>query len=321
MMKRLQYLWLVPLAIALSFGACKKKEHVNPFDDPAYDPPTAVDTTATYDPNSIQGLYTNVFKPVCANSGCHDGAFEPDFRTVQSSYNSLVFHGIIKNSPDSLYTYRVLPGDADNSILYKRLTIDIDGVSGIMPLTADYDSTSDWFDKKDEYIQNVANWINDGAKDIYGNAAEPGKYKPQISGIVAFSNGSTTPLPRKGGGIKEIKVPDITTQLDIWFSITDVETKQEDLTYLAMKFSTNPFDFSNNPEQALVYQTSPIMEKGYFGDLVEYRYKVTVDPSIYTPGTTFFMRVYVQDEGPVVTEIPTNGSAHYIKEYAAYHIE
>jgi hypothetical protein len=27
----------------------------------------------------------------CANSGCHDGTFEPDFRTLEGSYNTLLF--------------------------------------------------------------------------------------------------------------------------------------------------------------------------------------------------------------------------------------
>ncbi|MBK7268515.1 MAG: hypothetical protein IPI07_03030, partial [Flavobacteriales bacterium] len=30
-------------------------------------------------------------------SGCHDGTFEPEFRTIASAYNSLVYHPVIAN--------------------------------------------------------------------------------------------------------------------------------------------------------------------------------------------------------------------------------
>ncbi len=314
-----KFSWILALAAVCWIGSCKKKEFVNPFDDPSLDKPIHQDTTPTPDPNSIQGLHANFFGKTCANSGCHDGTFEPDFRTVESTYSTLVYHPVIKNDTFGSFIYRVTPGDFQNSVLYHRLTTDIDGQSGIMPLAVDPDS--DWPAKKNDYIQNIVNWISDGAKDMFGNTAVAGKYKPQISGIAGFSDGATSPLSRKGGGLKEIEVPDTSTQLDLWFSITDVETPQQNLTYLKLKFSTNPYLFDNSPEVTLALQGSPITEKGYFGTNVQYYYMVSIDPSIYTPGTTMFMRVYVQDESTDITEIPTNGSADYIKEYAAYHIE
>ena len=48
------------------------------------------------DATTIVGLHRDVFLPTCANSGCHDGLFEPDFRTIESSYNSLVIDQILK---------------------------------------------------------------------------------------------------------------------------------------------------------------------------------------------------------------------------------
>ena len=33
-------------------------------------------------------LHQQAFAPTCANSGCHDGTFEPDFRTVGASWNT-----------------------------------------------------------------------------------------------------------------------------------------------------------------------------------------------------------------------------------------
>ena len=62
-------------------------------------------------PASIEGLHANIFGKTCANSGCHDGNFEPDFRTIESTYNTLVFQPIIKNDLQGTYEYRVVPGN------------------------------------------------------------------------------------------------------------------------------------------------------------------------------------------------------------------
>ena len=80
--------------------------------------------------------------PHCANSGCHDGSFEPDFRTIESSYNTLVYQPVIKNNPDGNYQFRVKAGNIDESVLYARLLSNSDGSatfdpnSQVMPLTA-----------------------------------------------------------------------------------------------------------------------------------------------------------------------------------------
>ena len=69
------------ILIACLFFSCKKEDKVNPYD-------LVVDTTSQNpnqqsppDPTSIAGLHQLIFAPTCANSGCHDGTFEPDFRT------------------------------------------------------------------------------------------------------------------------------------------------------------------------------------------------------------------------------------------------
>ncbi|MGB1317595.1 MAG: hypothetical protein ACPG5W_05290, partial [Flavobacteriales bacterium] len=81
----------------------------NPFDDPNNFPPDDTTGIENIDPASFVGLHQNIFKPTCANSGCHDGTFEPDFRTIESSYNTLVFHDVVKNNPAGTYEYRVKP--------------------------------------------------------------------------------------------------------------------------------------------------------------------------------------------------------------------
>ena len=140
--------------------ACEK-DHVNPFDEQELPDNTLDSTGVNLDPTSFDGLHANIFSKNCAQSGCHDGNFEPDFRTIESSYNTLVNQPIIKNDPQSTYQVRVKPGNPSQSVLVARLTFDIDGNSGIMPLIINPDS--DWLEKKEEYIQNVKDWIQAGA--------------------------------------------------------------------------------------------------------------------------------------------------------------
>ena len=157
-MKKLSFLFIT---LALLFSACKKDAPTNPFNEltnPNGEEETPVELEAT----SLAGLHQNIFKPTCANSGCHDGTFEPDFRTLESTYNTLVNHPVIKNDPANSFTFRVVPGDVDASQLVARLTYDIDGNSGIMPLALEPDS--DYTAKKEEYIQNVKDWIAGGAQ-------------------------------------------------------------------------------------------------------------------------------------------------------------
>ena len=91
----------------------------------------------------------------------------------------------INGDTTGVYKYRVEPGNANNSMLIRRLTEDVPNLSGMMPLQ--WDPESDWPTKKDEYINNVRNWINAGAPDMFGNIPVEGDLQPQLSGIVAFS--------------------------------------------------------------------------------------------------------------------------------------
>lgn len=153
--------------ILILFFACKKEEYHNPYDDI----PSVIveDTTIVIelDPISIEGLHANIFGKTCANSGCHDGNFEPDFRTIESTYNTLVDQPIIKNDPQGSFQYRVVPNNVEASLLIARLSYDIDGESGVMPLVVE--PGSDWEANKETYIQNIKDWISAGAKDPFGN--------------------------------------------------------------------------------------------------------------------------------------------------------
>src|SRR5204862_5960812 len=120
------------------------------------------DTTTTQipDPYSITGLHKNIFSVRCNVPGCHDGTFEPDFRTIQSTYSTLVYQHVNKvtvNGVDSFY-YRVLPFDTTRSFIHERLTTP---TSDYMPSNGNRLSQTQ--------IQQINTWIMNGARDINGN--------------------------------------------------------------------------------------------------------------------------------------------------------
>lgn len=310
---KLNWLILGFFCLGIGLSACKKEDkYENPFDDPSLQPPDTTDSLGNIEPGSFAYLHYKIFKPTCANSGCHDGTFEPNFTTIESSYNTLVYHPIIKNDPNGTYTYRVLPGNPNASVLMNRLTTDIDGISGIMPLSIDQDS--DWLDKKDEYIENIRTWIQEGAKDMFGNPANAGNKVPQFAGVVAFANGGGNPLPRNSD---DISIPLGVNSVDLWFSFTDDSTASSALTYNKIKFSESVYDNDTDPEYDLLV-ASPITEEGYFSQSVQYTHKITFDPSVYPADKLIFFRVYVKDPQHDVTEIPQDGSLSHIISYFSF---
>lgn len=301
--------WLY--ALLLSFiTSCEQDPPFNPYDN-LNDP---IDTLEipVIDPNSFGGIHKNIFQPTCANSGCHDGTFEPDFRTIESAYNTLVFHPIIKNDTNGSYQFRVVPGSISSSILYIRLTQDLNGNSGIMPLLVN--PGSDWPAKKNEYIQNIINWINGGAKDLLGNAPVRSNKRPHMLGATAAPAGTTAFFDRYPNG--SIKVPPGTGSVDIWFALSDDSTAITALSHNKVKFSLFMNDFTNAQERTLQIVSSPLQADGYEGILVNYYHKITINPySFGIPGNNIFMRIYVKDPQNEITEIPSKYSENIFKTY------
>jgi hypothetical protein len=104
-MRRLFFLGLI---ISLFLVNCTEDDLLlNPYDGIDYSDTTLVIDTLSS--TSFVKLHRDFLGPSCNVMGCHDGSFEPDFRTVQSSYNTLVYHPILKNNLDETFTYRVVP--------------------------------------------------------------------------------------------------------------------------------------------------------------------------------------------------------------------
>ena len=157
--------FIIIILVSCTIFACQKDAPLNPFDDPSLRPPVDTSSQETLiDPTSLTGLHKNIFKPTCANSGCHDGTFEPDFRTIESTYNTMVNKTAISPYSEQGITVRVVPNNVGKSMLYYRLTEFLPQSSGIMPLEA---NESDWQTKKDEHLSNIKAWIEKGAPNVF----------------------------------------------------------------------------------------------------------------------------------------------------------
>ena len=289
---------------------------MNPYDLIENKPPVVAGDLYDADPNTIAGLHKNIFKPVCANSGCHDGSFEPDFRTIESAYNMLVLHPVIKNDPAGSFTYRVVPADPDASVIMKRLTADIDGQSGIMPLVVDQES--DWESRKVQYIQNVRTWILNGAKDMFGNGPVASNLPPQLSGVFIAVSGTQNPLPRnvQSGAVV---VPAGTASIDVYFSFTDDQTPVDGLGYMKVKTGTSMNNFADYQEQQLT-AVPAVIQPGYSGNPVSFSHRFSVNVSALPLFQRQFLRVYLQHNSEMITEIPRTEGAEHIKKYYSFQV-
>jgi hypothetical protein len=241
------YIILITAFLIVVLFSCEEYP-LNPYDSIDYGPPT---DTSQIDPSSIAGLHMNIFKPTCANFGCHDGAHEPDFQTIESTYNTLVYHNILKNDSAGTYTYRVVPGNVALSLLYTRLTDSLKTISDtMMPLAID--PGSDWIEKRIQHLDNIRTWIENGAQDVLGNSPSFPNTEPYPLGVVAFDQGmTTTPFGKNSKGATII--PTGTTVFDLWFSVYDDATALIDLSEKKIKLSLARDEFGSATEFNLNY--------------------------------------------------------------------
>ncbi len=289
----------IGLGICLMLAACKKEDPVvNPFD--GQDLGNSGNNSDTLDPISIAGLHKQIFSVRCANPLCHDGSFEPDFRTIQSTYNNLVYHEVVKNNAANDFTFRVIPYDTENSWLIERLTTD-DVVLGRMPLYADPLS--------DKQLSNIKAWINDGCKDVNGIPAQYPNLMPRVITRVALntdlkridtlmSNGPFSPFVLKPN-----------TDVNLAFIVEDDSTSPENLSLNQVKFSYDKEDFTNATSLTATHYT-----QNYF--LAQFN---TDD---FNAGVPIYFRYYVKDEHHAdPTEFPESGSPIYFKDSYAFIVQ
>jgi hypothetical protein len=307
MMKKI--LWPFVFLIIVALPTCKPDDPENPY--------TTTTTVVQNDnPNleviptsNFAWLHEKVFLPTCANSGCHDGTFEPEFRSVSSSYHTLVHHPVITNNTANSFEYRVVPGDTTLSLLHERLTNFIPNTSGIMPLETD---GTDWMENKALYISKIESWIMSGAKDMYGNPPPPAEATPLpiIYGLAIFpQNNTTSPYPRETDspfGIGAIEVP--AGIVDVWIFPYQETAYPVGFEAISLQTSLSATNFVPTFASTFSAQT-PITALDFGDSPSSFYYKATLDLSTATSGQTYYMRCSVDDGLQVnPTLIPNDSS-------------
>lgn len=299
---------LAALGVGFGFAGCKSDEPENPYD---LIPPIVDDSNlaAQLPVGNFAWLHANIFQPTCANSGCHDGSFEPHFNTVSSSYNTLVNHPVISNNAAFSFEHRVVPGNVTASLLYERMTNEIPNSSGIMPLVVD--PGSDWNSRKTEYLAAIAAWINAGAPDMFGNLPLSGAadFPPVVEGLLAFPAGSTSVAFERDPESEAITPILVTAApVDLWFAVVDDNTAPTAMDINELRWSQT-INGLENAAPVMLSTAQNINGPGFVGGSVSYYHRATVDLTGMQSGTVLFLRTRFDDgvqSSP--TDIPNEGS-------------
>lgn len=296
--------------LSILWMACNDEVPVNPFDGQVVNQDTVGFEFINPEPASIAGIYQNILKPTCANSGCHDGTFEPDYRTMNSAYNTLVYQLPIKN--DGNYSFRVEPYKPQTSVLLARLR---NQLTPAMPIQIEPDS--DWPEKKAQYISNIETWINNGAPDIMGNVRQVAYPAPVLLGAGASE---ADQWMARGGETGPLVMPPAASSVRLYFAFRHDILMPQDLQYNRISFSANANSFGSAEQKTLQILASPRYERGFYGDVVAYTHYIDIDPAAeFDAGQEqWYFRVYVQDDQNPVTEIPTDNGIFYIKSYMSF---
>ena len=316
-MKRVNKLWIPVMAAMITLAACEPEIVYNypelppnPFEGLPVGGP--VTESLQFDSSSILGLHEYIFAPKCAQPGCHDGSFEPHFNTVLSTYQTLVYHPVLKNNEDGDFEYRVVPGDRDLSWLFERVSTD-DAVLGRMPL---YDTLSQ------QQIEAIGKWIDEGARDFVEELPDAPDTAPQIFGILAYegdTNGTGFHLYRPDG-VSAIPLPP-GTEVEFWMGFYDWRpddpfTPGYDLTYNKYKISDHPYAFD---QVDFLQMDMEAPSQPHYGPSIwdesaslPFYHRFKINTSDFVRGRPYYLRVYVQDpQHDYPFEYPTDGSGWF----------
>ena len=284
--------------VALIFVGCKKEvldNAENPFGSGSDD--VVVDSV---DARSIVGLHRNIFVSRCANPNCHDGSFEPDFRTIESTYQTLVYQGTIKNDTNNSFDFRVLPGDADASWLVERLITD-DDILGKMPLYAVPLSYNE--------IENVKAWINAGAPDAAGNTPSFPNLQPEVRYFVAYDTSGVRIDTARVSGWSSAFIVKPNSAFYILASIQDDSTEIKDLQVNKLHVSYDKDDFSNAQTFNATHYNNSL-------------WRIDLSTSQFNANQTIYFRYEVKDPDHTTTIFhPNENSPYYYGNNASFIIQ
>jgi len=311
MKKSIFYLLSLSAITITIVSACVKDEPApeNPFNKIDY----GQDTVAadTVNPASLLGLHRNIFSVRCAIPGCHDGNFEPDFRTVQSSYSTLVYAPVIKNNDANAFSFRVIPGNPAMSVLHERITnccfvneddrMPQDNIG--VPL-------------QQNLIDNVTTWIQDGAKNYYGETANRPDLEPLFAYYVAVNTTFDVEYSAINNRVDSVIynpfiIPTGTENFYLATFVEDDITEIADMQFNKLFISTSIDDFSAAMELSAVFipGADPL-------------WLVSVPANTLTPGQIYYMRYYANDGTHTEnTEFPKDESVEFYKTYWSFIIQ
>ena len=302
---------LLSALIIFSFS-CSKEEDApeNPYD--SIDRSTNTTTPTEPDPNSIAGLHKNIFFPRCANPGCHDGTFEPDYRTVESTFSTLVYQPVNMDSIEGSthrYSLRVIPYDVANSWLNERITTTS---SDYMPSNGQRLTQSQ--------LDHIHNWINAGCPDVNSNLPTKPNLQPNIVGYVALDGPTFTAnridtIRLNGNPLNPFIAPSGVT-MTIAFVAKDtadheLATPDSLFTVRQIEFSTNKNDFTG-----ATIITASFYLSGFSAWIVY------VPTTNWTPGTTVYFRIAVNDGQHTGNSVfPRYETIDYYKTIYAFYVQ
>jgi hypothetical protein len=311
-------LWLCGVSFFYQCSKDGSSTPPRPYDDWSYDDPWKTDSLQQAEPGSISDIHRRIFLPYCANSGCHDGNFEPDFRTPKSSYYSLIGHRAIK--PDSLqrYPWRVVPGDADNSMLLVRMLTDLNGNSGIMPLSVD--PGLHWGDHKEAFIDLIRQWINNGAKDMLGNSPPASDIPPQLKGFMVTDLNHQ--IWSRSSPFGPVTIPSSATSFKVWYAFEDDNKPVTQLTPSDLYFG--PRLWENDTPTIIPFQVySPgINAPGWNQEMTTYTHFVTLQKSEWDQvSTLLWFRAFVGDGYNPPVFLPSMHTLYRLQTYCSIRFE
>lgn len=297
------------LSIAILI-ACNKEADLppNPYDNVDYGSDSS--DTQTLDIYDISSVHDDILKPRCATPGCHDGHFEPDFRTVQSSVQTLVYHPIIKNNAAEDFTFRVIPYDTTNSVLYERITnCCFVNQDDRMP----QDNIGTGLDE--ELIDRVGGWIMEGAKDFTGSVIQYPNTEPEFTFYTALDTKFQIDLgtERVDGIPYNSFLIDHGTDFYIVPLISDDSTSVMDLQNPTLSFAMTPDGFDTPVHQV----TGVPFDAGQSGQFILCRFNT----NLFNIGDTVYMRFSCNDgDHDQDTEFPLNSSIIEYKTFWSFKV-
>lgn len=307
-----------PVAATMLFTlyACKKDGPVphNPYDDIVRGDTT--EDGIPLDSLNITYLHTKVLATRCAQPGCHVGNFEPDFRTPQSSFSTLVYAPVFKNNTQNQFKYRVIPYDTTWSVLHERVT-NCCFVNNNDRMPQDNIGTP----LPNNELNLIARWILHGARDMFGNVAQLPNSEPIIQGYVAFDTVSFIPpfaFPSvyysntrlDGVAFNPFIVPVSKSVFYVVVKATDDSTAEGQLQYNKLKVSSNADNFNSATTYNATFYDAGSGNSGWL---------VTIPTASLPANDTLYMRYFVNDgDQPQNTEFPRNDLPYAYKTYYAF---